>query len=88
VTFTFGRQATRLAGGGLGRLVVGCLPVTLSLLDRAAGQSLTGIVANDPEQAVDLVTFIDDHGANSRAMLAMRSSSLATTCPRWTRCGR
>jgi hypothetical protein len=71
-----------------GRLVVGCLPVTLSLLDRAAGQSLTGIVANDPEQAVDLVTFIDDHGANSRAMLAMRSSSLATTCPRWTRCGR
>lgn len=62
--------------------------MTLSLLDRAAGQSLTGILANDPEQAVELVTFIDDHGAKSRAILAMRSSSQATTCPQWTRCGR
>jgi len=55
--------------------------VTLSLLDRAAGQSLTGIVANDPEQAVDLVDFTDDHGAKSRAIVAMSSSSQATTCP-------
>jgi hypothetical protein len=31
---------------------VGCLPATLSLLYRAAGQSLTGILANDPEEAV------------------------------------
>jgi hypothetical protein len=54
-------------------LAVGCLPVTLLLLYRAAGQSLTGIVANDPEEAVDLVSFIDDHGATSRALVAMSS---------------
>jgi hypothetical protein len=51
-------------------------------------QSLTGILANDPEQAVYLVNFTDDHGATSQAIIAMSSSSQATTCPRWTRCGR
>jgi hypothetical protein len=35
--------------------------VTLLLLYRVAGQSLTGILANDPEEAVYLVNFIDDH---------------------------
>jgi hypothetical protein len=58
------------------------------LLYRAAGQSLADIVANDPEEAVYLVNLTDDHGAKSRAIVAMSSSSQATTCPRWTRCGR
>jgi hypothetical protein len=35
------------------------------LLYRAAGQSLAGIVANDPEEAVFLVNFTDNHGAKS-----------------------
>jgi hypothetical protein len=47
------------------------------LLDRAAGQSLTGILANDPEEAVYLVNYTDDHGAKSRALVAM--SSLRST---------
>jgi hypothetical protein len=55
--------------------------VTLSLLYRAAGQLLTGIVANDPQEAVYLVSFTDDHGAKARAIVAMSSSSQATTCP-------
>jgi hypothetical protein len=62
-------------------LAVGCLPVTLSLLYRAAGQLLTGIVANDPQEAVYLVSFTGDHGAKARAIVAMSSSSQATTCP-------
>jgi hypothetical protein len=37
-------------------------------------QSLTGILANDPEQAVYLVNFTDDHGATSQAIVAMSSS--------------
>jgi hypothetical protein len=53
-----------------------------------AGQSLTGIVANDPEEAVYLVIVTDDYGAKSRAIVAMSSSSQATTCPRWTRSSR
>jgi hypothetical protein len=48
--------------------------VTLSLLYRAAGQLLTGIVANDPQEAVYLVSFTDDHGAKARAIVAMSSS--------------
>ena len=55
--------------------------MTLSLLSRAAGQSLTGILANDPEQAVYLVNITDDHGAKSRAIVATSSSSKAATCP-------
>ena len=31
-------------------------------------QSLTGILANDPEAAVYLVNFTNDHGATSRAI--------------------
>jgi hypothetical protein len=40
------------------------------LLYRAAGQSLAGIVTNDPEAAVYLVNFTDDPGAKSLAIVA------------------
>ena len=72
-------KGTRCRWRSAADLAVGRLPVTLLLLYRAAGQSLTGIVANDPEEAVYLVSFTDDHGAKSRAIVAMSSSR--STCP-------
>ena len=59
-------KETRCRWRSAADLAVGCLPVTLSLGYRAAGQSLTGILANDPEEAVYLVNFTDDHSAKSR----------------------
>jgi hypothetical protein len=68
VRFLLAGKKTSLPWRSAADLAVDCLPVTLSLVSRAAGQSLTGVLANDPEQAVDLVHFTDDHGATSRAM--------------------
>jgi hypothetical protein len=50
------------------------------LLYRAAGQSPTGILANDLEAAVYLVNFTHDYGAKPRAIVAM-SSSRSTCSP-------
>jgi hypothetical protein len=77
VRFLFGRQETSLPWRSAADLAVGCLPVTLSLLYRAAGQSLTGILANDPEQAVYLANLYGP-SASSRPM---RLLSCGSDCP-------
>ena len=56
-------------------------------LRRAADQSLAGITANDPAEAVYLVNFDDADGAKLSPRDATNCVSSPATSPRWTRSG-
>ena len=56
--------------------------------DRAADQSLAGITANDPAEAVYLVNFTDANGAKLSPQGRYELVSAPVSFRRWTRSGR